>query len=297
LPHPVNSLFRGALAWGSGIALPGCVALRYDEMRRLLLPPGVYIMTRLLTALAASLFVVSLAAGADSKKVILRWNGQSFFELESSQGTRIAIDPHAIDAYNPMARKKYKADLLLISHFHNDHTQRQVIENHEKVKVIEGLKPGKKVDEWNLIDEKFRDVRIRTVGVYHDSTQGMERGRCAVFVLEMDGIRIVHLSDLGHQLTPEQIKKIGPVDVLLIPVGGVYTINGSEAKEVVKQLKPRQYIVPMHYGTAVYDDLLSINEFLDEQKKENIKRYAVNKLTIETDFKPEEPVIAILNWK
>src|SRR5947207_14950640 len=102
-----------------------------------------------------------------------------------------------------------------------------------------------------MIDEKFRDVRIRTVGVYHDSTQGMERGKCAVFILEMDGLRFVHLSDLGHPLSAEQVKKIGPVDVLMIPVGGVYTLNGSEAREVVNQLKPRQYIIPMHYGTPV----------------------------------------------
>lgn len=254
-------------------------------------------MPRFLTALTIGVLITGLAGAADSKTVTLRWNGQSFFEIESSQGTRIAIDPHAIDAYNPMARKKFKADVLLISHFHNDHTQRQVIENHEKIKVIEGLKPGKRVDEWNLIDEKFRDVRIRTVGVYHDSTQGMERGKCAVFILEMDGLRIVHLSDLGHPLSAEQIKKIGPVDVLMIPVGGVYTLNGSEAKDVIKQLKPRQYIIPMHYGTLVYDDLLPLTEFLDEQKKENIKRYTGNKLTVESDSRPQEPAIAILNWK
>ena len=149
--------------------------------------------------------------------------------------------------------------------------------------------------EWNLTDEKFRDVRFRTVGTYHDNSQGMERGKNAVFVLEVDGLRIVFLGDLGHILSPGQVKEIGPVDVLIIPVGGIYTLNGSEAKQVVRQLKPKKYIVPMHYGTKVYEDLLPADEFLDDQK--NVKRYPTNKLELDPDFKPDTPQIAILNWK
>jgi L-ascorbate metabolism protein UlaG (beta-lactamase superfamily) len=226
------------------------------------------------------------------KKISIRWHGQSFFELESSKGTRIAFDPHAIEAYG---RTDVAADLILISHFHNDHDQKEVIRNHARAKVIEGLKRGTRKPEWNLVDETFRDVHVRTVGVYHDDVEGMERGKNAVFVVEVDGLRIVHLGDLGHLLTPKQIKAIGPVDVLMIPIGGVYTINGSEAKQVVEQLKPSRYIVPMHYGTRVFEDLLSPDEFLEEQK--NVKKFLSNRLTIENDFKPLEPIIAILDWK
>jgi L-ascorbate metabolism protein UlaG (beta-lactamase superfamily) len=234
-------------------------------------------------------------SGAEPRKVILRWHGQSFFDLESSQGTRIVFDPHAIEAYG---RINVKADLILVSHLHNDHTQVEVVEGHEKAKILVSLKgTGKKVD-WNLLDEKFRDVHVRTVGVYHDNVQGMERGKNAIFIVDVDGLHIVHLGDLGHELTAEQIKRIGPVDVLMIPVGGVYTINGSEAKKVVEQLKPRQYIIPMHYGTKVFDELLPVDEFLEDQDKANIKNYdATNKLVIESDFKPAEPLIAVLNWK
>ena len=101
-----------------------------------------------------------------------------------------------------------------------------------------------------------KDVRIRNVGTFHDTQQGMERGRNAVFVIEADGLKIVHLGDLGHILTDEQVRQIGPMDVLMVPVGGVYTINGSKAKEVVAQLKPKRYILPMHYGTLTFDELL-----------------------------------------
>src|SRR5205814_3222627 len=128
------------------------------------------------------------------------------------------------------------ADLVLISHLHNDHNQLGAVQDQAKAKIIYGLKGGARKTDWNLIDETFRDVHLRTVGVYHDNAEGMERGKNTVFVIEVDGLRIVHLGDLGHLLTPRQIKAIGPVDVLMIPVGGVYTINGSEAQKVVERL-------------------------------------------------------------
>ena len=250
-------------------------------------------MRRHLTVLVLVLLATRPAA-ADAKKVVLRWHGQSFFDLETSQGTRIAFDPHAIDSYG---RITVKADLVLVSHNHNDHTQLAMVENPNK-KVILGWKgEGKKAD-WNLIDEKFRDVHLRTVGVYHDTVQGMERGKNTIFILEVDGLKIVHLGDLGHLLTEEQIKQIGPVDVLMIPVGGVYTLNGTDAKKVVEQLKPRQYVIPMHYGTKVFDDVLPVDEFLEDQPKANVKIFPLtNKLTIDSDFKPAAPITAVLNWK
>lgn len=251
-------------------------------------------MTRHLAALVLLLFVVPTARPADAKKVILRWHGQSYFDLESSKGTRVVIDPHAIEAYG---RIPTKADLVLVTHLHQDHNQVDVVTGRDK-KIIMGLKgEGKKID-WNPVDEQFRDVHVRSVATYHDNLSGLERGKNTVFIVEMDGLRIVHLGDLGHLLTEGQIKAIGPVDVLLIPVGGVYTLNGTEAKQVVQQLKPRMYVIPMHCGTNVYDELLTPAEFLDEQPKETVKKFPLtNKLTIETDFKPARPIIAILNWK
>src|SRR5262249_11920911 len=160
------------------------------------------------------------------------------------------------------------ADVVLISHMHNDHTQLDSIQNKAKAKGIFGLKVNERTKrfDWNPVDETFGDVHIRSVGVYHDTAQGMERGKNTIIIPEVDGVHIVHLGDLGHFLSPAEIKKIGPVDVLMIPVGGVYTLNGSEAKKVVEQLRPRQFIVPMHYGTRVYEDLLPVDEFLEEQK-------------------------------
>jgi L-ascorbate metabolism protein UlaG (beta-lactamase superfamily) len=258
-------------------------------------------MKRLLSALVATLAIVSLAPAADAKKLVLRWHGQSFFELETSAGTRVVFDPHAIDAYGRITIKK--ADLICVSHFHDDHTQIQVVQNSDapkpadRAKLIVGLKPGqnKKVD-WNIVDEKVKDIRVRTVGLFHDEMQGMERGKVAAFILEVDGLRIVHLGDCGHMLSKEQIDKIGPVDVLMIPVGGVYTLNGIEAKRVQDQLKPRMYVLPMHYGTKVFDEVLPVDGFIDEQKSGSVQKLTTNELVIKTDFKPADPVVVVLHW-
>ena len=94
-------------------------------------------MMRMLTAVAASFLIASSASAADSaKNVVLRWHGQSFFEIESSQGTRIVIDPHAIEAYG---RKSVVADLVLLSHLHTDHTQVEVVQNRSRAKILSGL--------------------------------------------------------------------------------------------------------------------------------------------------------------
>jgi L-ascorbate metabolism protein UlaG (beta-lactamase superfamily) len=250
-------------------------------------------MFRHLAAFTVALLVSSTASAAEpAGKVTIRWHGQSFFDIRSSKGTRIVIDPHAIEAYG---RQTVPGDVILISHFHNDHTQVAVVQDNSRAKVLYGLRGGTKRVDWNPLDETFRDVHVRTLGVYHDNVEGMERGKNAVFILEVDGLRIVHLGDLGHLLNPKDIKSIGPVDVLMIPVGGVYTINGAEAQKVVEQLKPRQYILPMHYGTKVFNDLLPPDEFLEDQK--NVKKYPTSQITIEASAKITEPIIALLDWK
>ncbi len=186
-----------------------------------------------------------------------------------------------------------QADLVLMTHFHVDHTRLDAITNIKKAKQINALKKGEGGrDEWNVIDEKFKDVRIQTIGTFHDDMAGTQRGKNGVFILDVDGLRIVHLGDLGHPLNREQLKKITknednprephPVDVLMIPVGGVYTINGLEAQKVVAQIKPRRYILPMHYGTRVYDDLLGLDYFLDDQKMGTVtKLTTTNQLAID----------------
>ena len=257
-------------------------------------------MTRWYVGLIA-MVTLALPARAADKPLTIRWLGQSFFLITSSQGTKIAIDPHALEAFG---RQTVTADAVLMTHLHPDHVRVEVIENKDKAKILPGLKQtGGTADgrrprvTWNPIEETIKDVRIRSVGTYHDTQQGMERGRNTVFVLEVDGLKVVHLGDLGHVLTDDQVRQIGTMDVLMVPIGGVYTLNGSKAKEVVAQLKPKRYVLPMHYGTRTFEDLLPPDEFLEGQK--NIKRMLnVNELTVAaSEAVPAEPAIVLLGWE
>ena len=145
------------------------------------------------------------------------------------------------------------------------------------------------------VDEKIGAIRIRNVGLYHDATNGMQRGKNSAWIVEADGLRYCHLGDLGHDLTPEQVKAIGPVDVLMVPVGGIYTLNGEQARVVVEQLKPRLYVLPMHYGVPGYDDLVGPEEFLDGYK--DVQTLKTNELNIPVDQKAAEPTVVRMHWQ
>jgi L-ascorbate metabolism protein UlaG (beta-lactamase superfamily) len=254
-------------------------------------------MTRCLLALSAC---VALTTPAATKEVAIKWHGQSFFEIKTSAGTVIAIDPHDLEVYG---KRQVKADVVLISHFHLDHCNPAQITN-PRAKILYGLKNkdgfagNRKSDEFAYLDETFQDVKIKGLASYHDDVEGMKRGKNTIFVLEFDGLRVVHLGDLAHELTPSLAKKIGTPDVLMVPVGGSYTLNGSEAKKIVAQLKPRRYIIPMHYGTKVYDNLVGPDEFLEDQPEKLVKHYKTNSLTLDPEAVPrKDALIIMLNYE
>jgi L-ascorbate metabolism protein UlaG (beta-lactamase superfamily) len=251
-----------------------------------------------LLLLAAAVALAGPAAGQDpSRKVTLRWYGQSFFQLETSIGKKVVFDPHAIPAFG---RPAVFADVVLISHTHNDHNQPEVLENAKAAQVFRGVEEDKNGrQEWKSYDQKVGQIRIRTLATFHDALNGMQRGKNTVWVVEADGLVFAHLGDLGHELTPEQVKAIGKVDVLMVPVGGIYTLNGEQAKRVVAQIKPRLHVLPMHYGVPGFDDILGPEEFLDGQKKEHVRRTPeTNELAIPVDVKaPDAPTTVLLGWK
>jgi L-ascorbate metabolism protein UlaG (beta-lactamase superfamily) len=268
-----------------------------------------------------ALLPVAVATAGEPGKVSLSWHGQSFFLIKSSKGTTLAIDPHNIPEYGRIIGG-LKADAVLFSHLHNDHTQKEVLINHKDkdFKVIPGVIGKGRQTKWSNVNEKFKDFQIRSVGTYHDNMGGMKHGLNTVFILEVDGWRIVHLGDLGHKLSEDQVRKIGAVDVLMIPVGGIYTLNGTEAQEVVRQLKPKEYILPMHYGNIRFEDLLTVDEFLDgppaagvalsrnggllfsKDDKDHARfvRTGIlasdNTLTLDRDPKRPRPAVVVLHW-
>jgi len=246
-----------------------------------------------LTAAVLAACPVLAAPAEETRDVKIAWHGQSFFQVISPKGTRVVLDPHNIEQYRITP---IKADLVLMSHFHNDHNQIEgVIENYKDkdFKSHNALKktgPNNTSTDWNLIDEKVNDVHFYSVATYHDNDKGLTRGKNGIWVLEIDGLRIAHLGDLGHKLTKEQLKKLGKVDVIMIPVGGVYTLNGLTAFEVAQQINPTRYVMPMHYGTRVFDDLLTEKAFVDECKENDVSIETVKpRQWLKIDPKSEAP--------
>jgi len=194
---------------------------------------------------SASPTLTAPAVPAPSSKdaaITLTWFGQATFVLKTSTGLNSLLDPAGLGTGYDIPEQS-GIDLVTVSHEHSDHNAISLAT--DSPMVLHGLAGN----DWAKIDQTVKGVRVRTVGVYHDDTLGSQRGKSAIFVFDVDGLRLAHLGDLGHALSPEQIKDVGPVDVILIPVGGYYTVDGKAATEVVNQLNPK-IVIPMHYKTA-----------------------------------------------
>lgn len=206
------------------------------------------------------------------------WHGQASFKIKGKVAS-VIIDPFDPEAVGLKLPKDLTADSVLISHNHGDHNNHAAV-SEEAIKITG---PG---------EYEVKGVQIVGVSTYHDTQQGAERGKNTVYNLIIEGLKIVHLGDLGHKLTEDQVQEIGDTDILLIPVGGVYTIDAKVATEVVSQLEPR-IIIPMHYALpGLKYELAPVEDFLKEMGKENIEPQP--KLSITKDKLPEEPQVVVL---
>jgi L-ascorbate metabolism protein UlaG (beta-lactamase superfamily) len=242
-------------------------------------------------ALAAPLALL-VARAAPPPVARLTWYGQSCFLLESAAGTRVVMDPIPSGiGYTPPA--DLRGDVVTVSHEHGDHNNVALVQG--KPRILRGLTADKK--GWVKVDEKIKDVAIRSVGVYHDEDKGAKRGLNTVFLYEVGGVRIAHLGDLGHLLTDQQLSAIGSVDVAMIPVGGTYTIDARQATRVIDQLRPRLIIIPMHYKTDVLTikELATVDAFL--AGKPNVRRENTNTIAITGVKSRPSTEVVVLNYK
>jgi len=249
---------------------------------------------------ACCLFAAALHVPATSRPVqaasrpvaYLTWYGQSCFLLESASGARIVMDPIPTNiGYLPPA--DLHANAVTISHDHPDHSNLALLQG--KPRILRGLTADKK--GWVKIDEKIKDITVRSVGVYHDAKRGAEAGLDTVFIFETGGLRIAHLGDLGHALTDQQISAIGSVDVVLVPVGGATTIDAQEATHVVDQIRPRLIVIPMHYKTdaVTIKELAPVDAFV--AGRPNVRREKTNRIAITgLRYKPSAEVV-VLDYK
>ncbi|MBI2633770.1 MAG: MBL fold metallo-hydrolase [Parcubacteria group bacterium] len=172
--------------------------------------------------------------------MILQRFGQSFFRLDT-QGTVIAIDPFSKNPESGLERvPRFRADIVLVTHEHEDHNNVEALEGEPL--VFRG--PG---------EYAAKGIFIEGIASFHDREDGRERGANTIFAIESEGLRVVHMGDFGEaNLREEQREKIGTVDILLIPVGGTYTIDGREAASLVHKIEPKA-VIPMHYKPANSD--------------------------------------------
>jgi L-ascorbate metabolism protein UlaG (beta-lactamase superfamily) len=212
---------------------------------------------------------------AGGSRIALTWFGQSCFLIESAEGVRILTDPPGRNAGYELPTG-LRVDVVTISHAHPDHDNLGMVATPTRVRVLRGLTADRK--GWTKIDVHLKDVAVRSVGVYHDDAGGAKYGLDTIFVLEVSGIRIAHLGDLGHLLDDRQLSAVGSVDVVLVPVGGATTIDARQATRVIDALRPRLCIIPMHYRTptATATNLATVDEFLEG--KSNVRRLGARTL-------------------
>lgn len=159
--------------------------------------------------------------------------------METENGVRIVTDPYDAGCGYPI--KDVEAEIALVSHHHHDHDS------------VENLRGKPAVIDKDGVYQPADGIRITAVRGYHDDVQGAKRGETLLFLIEADGMRIVHLGDLGDMLDAEQEDILKNPDVLMIPVGGFYTIDAQQARDTAAQLGAR-IILPMHYRTGYNSD-------------------------------------------
>lgn len=210
----------------------------------------------------------------------LFWYGQACFKIKGKNASLI-IDPYDPEVTGLKLPKDLEADIVLKTHDHEDHNNLKVV----TTDPIQITGPG----EYDI-----KGVAITGISVFHDDKNGAERGKNTIYHINIDGLNVVHLGDIGHVLTDNQVQEIGNCDILLVPVGGVYTIDAKGAAENVSLLEPR-IIVPMHYGglPGFKIALDNVDNFLKEMGAENISPQP--KLAITKEKLPEEPQVILLS--
>ena len=185
----------------------------------------------------------------------IQWLGHSCFKLTESTGTTIVTDPY--DSYVGFKMDTVEANVVTVSHKHKDHS------------AVSNVKGGPTIID-SLGAWEIGGVGITGLLSYHDNDKGAKRGENNVYLYRMDGIDICHMGDIGQEMNPNLGESIGSVNILMIPVGGNYTIDAEQAKEYVDFLMP-DIVIPMHYKTENSElDIDSVDSFLDLFDEEQI---------------------------
>lgn len=212
------------------------------------------------------------------------WYGQSCFKITTTRqkGEQVLIIIDPFSDKTGLKLSSFEADILLITHDHYDHNNKKIVKG--KPFLAEG--PG---------EYESKEVFTQGIHSFHDEVEGSKRGVNTIFTIETERIRLCHLGDLGQkELTSEQLQKIGPIDVLMIPIGGTYTIDSTQALKIINQIQPR-IVIPMHYSIPKLKIKLDkIDKFLKEIGQKSIEPQ--KKLQIkEKNLPTEEMKVVVLS--
>jgi L-ascorbate metabolism protein UlaG (beta-lactamase superfamily) len=214
----------------------------------------------------------------------VKWYGHAAFLITSDEGIKIMIDPYEPGAFGGQlsyGKIKDQADIVLTSHDHADHNYTQDLPGTPQ--VIKGS--GSKT---------IKGILMKGVSTYHDPSKGSERGANTIFTIKINNIQLCHLGDLGHLLSDKELAEIGPVEILLIPVGGFFTIDPEEATRVAEQTRPR-ILIPMHFKTEKCGfPIAPVENFL--KGKTNVKRPRASEITFDQATLPQQMEIVVLEY-
>lgn len=210
----------------------------------------------------------------------ITWLGQSCFKIQDKEIT-VIVDPYSNEVGFKLPR--LAADIVSISHDHFDHNNVEAVSGTTGAPfVISG--PG---------EYEVKGVFVYGIPSWHDKSEGKEKGSNTIYRIQMEGISVVHLGDLGHTLSEEEVAKLDGVDILLVPVGGHFTVGGSEAAEVVSQLEPR-IVIPMHYKIpGLKMDVDPVDKFLKEMGASKAEKLPKLKI-VKKDLPQEETKVVLL---
>ena len=209
----------------------------------------------------------------------IKYLGHDSFMITSEAGIKIITDPYTVSDDLNYGEIKESADIVTVSHGHPDHNNVAAVRGNPE--LVKGA-----------VTAEVEGIPFKGITVYHDEATGSKRGDNTIFCFEVDGIRICHLGDLGHQLDDKQVTDLGVVDILLIPVGGFFTIDAKVASHVCRQIKPR-VIIPMHYKTDKCGfPIASVDEFLRD--KDSVSRLDASEAEFKLGELPETAQIIVL---
>jgi len=211
----------------------------------------------------------------------IKWYGHAAFLITSDRGVRVLTDPYEPGFGGQLSYGAIgdRVDLVLTSHDHADHNYTKDL-------------PGSPQIVSGTVTKTVEGISVQGTATFHDPSSGSERGKNTVFTLTVDGVKVCHLGDLGHILSQTEAAEIGPVDLLLIPVGGFYTIDAGEATRVIEIIKPK-VVIPMHFKTEKCGfPIASVDDFL--KGKAGVKRPGTSEISFNKSDLPQQTEIVVL---